>query len=856
VFAGNETQGLRYGTIETPNKFFLSWKEDPQDQSRGLLYKYLLKMCGKARFLEIIRDFVLFDSGVKKLPRPHQYFAVKSAQAHAKAGKGGIIWHTQGSGKSIVMVFLAKWLTENYPNARILVITDRDELDDQIENRVFKPVGVDIHRASSGADLLAKISATLPRIVCTLIHKFGNRGETDFEEWIKTLEESRVPVYGDFFVFIDEAHRSHKQDGKFHRALKAVLPNAIFIGFTGTPLLANDADVTREIFGDYIHKYQQKEAVQDGVVLDLAYDARDIDQYISSPDKLDDGFSTITEGMTKKQRGILQKRYATLSKVHSAKSRLENIVDDIVQDFTSKKLGVTRLALGRGNAMLVAPSIYDACRYYDFFQNTPLRDNVAVITSYEPHVKDIKTEQVGLGSETEKQFIYDLYENGILKYVTSKAGMTKAETYETNAKHQFLEEPDRMKLLIVVDKLLTGFDAPHCSVLYIDKKMQDHGLFQAMCRTNRLDDPDKTVGLIIDYRHLADDVTEAITVYSSAIDQEFTGGADPIVLKTLAENAKIRLEDARDSLKALEEQIPPPKTIEEALLFFCGNVELEDEDPVAAARREALYQGVSSLLRAAADLEGRWEEAEYSPEDVSDIKVEIMHFEQVRQAVKFRSADAFDTKPYESDMRYLIDTFVKAKERETIFSTHNIGLLKLIDEQGAQATFEQIEKELDEIEPTRDIADLSKTAAEMVENNIRKTIIKSKLSDPVYYDKMSDALNRLIEERKAKTLVYADYCKKIEALVKQAQSGNLDGTPTQLDTSGKKALWNNLGQNLDAALQLHHAMLHLPDSWRGNVMKERNVQGRIHEALQKASASSDTSEVQRLFGIIKEQAEY
>jgi len=222
VFAGNETQGLRYGTIETANKFFLSWKEDPKNTSRGLLYKYLLKMCEKERFLEVIRDFVLFDHGKKKLPRPHQYFAIKNAQAHVRAGKGGIIWHSQGTGKSIVMVFLAKWLTEHDPDARILVVTDREELDDQIENRVFKPVGVDIHRATSSLDLLTKISATVPPIICTLIHKFGNHGEMEFEHWIKTLQESRVAVHGNFYVFVDEAHRSHKKDGKFHRAPEIV----------------------------------------------------------------------------------------------------------------------------------------------------------------------------------------------------------------------------------------------------------------------------------------------------------------------------------------------------------------------------------------------------------------------------------------------------------------------------------------------------------------------------------------------------------------------------------------------------------------------------------------------------------
>ena len=250
IFAGNDSEGLQYGAICTPEKYFLKWKEDEQDNSRFKLDKYLVKMCEKRRLLELMHDFVVFDGGIKKLPRAHQYFGVKAAQAHARDKKGGIIWHTQGSGKSIVMVLLAKWILENNPNARVAIITDRDELDKQIE-RVFIEAGEGIKRTSSGRDLMSQLGQAKPRLLCSLVHKFGRRDVDDFDAFIKELEAQPSPTAGEVFVFVDECHRT--QSGKLHRVMKAMMPNAIFVGFTGTPLLAKDKATSLEVFGGYIH---------------------------------------------------------------------------------------------------------------------------------------------------------------------------------------------------------------------------------------------------------------------------------------------------------------------------------------------------------------------------------------------------------------------------------------------------------------------------------------------------------------------------------------------------------------------------------------------------------------------------
>ncbi len=271
IFAGNDTEGLRYGTIGTPEKYFLSWKEDENIDEGYKLDKYLKRLCNKQRLIELMYDFILFDGGIKKLPRAHQYFGVKAAQEHVKQRKGGIIWHTQGSGKSIVMVMLAKWILENNPVARVVIITDRDELDKQIE-RVFKDAGEKIKRSSSGRDLLTQLREATPRLLCSLIHKFGRQDVDNFTAFIKDLEAQPSQTIGEIFVFVDECHRT--QSGRLHRVMKAIMPNAVFMGFTGTPLLKKDKATSLEVFGGYIHTYKFSEGVEDGVILDLVYEAR------------------------------------------------------------------------------------------------------------------------------------------------------------------------------------------------------------------------------------------------------------------------------------------------------------------------------------------------------------------------------------------------------------------------------------------------------------------------------------------------------------------------------------------------------------------------------------------------------
>jgi type I restriction enzyme R subunit len=302
VFAGNDSEGLQYGTTGTEAKYFLKWKEDEQDNTGYKLDKYLRKMCSKPRLIELMHDFILFDGGVKKLPRVHQYFGIKAAQQHVQQRQGGIIWHTQGAGKSILMVLLAKWILENKPHARVAIITDRDELDKQIE-RVFGDAGETIQRANSGRDLMSQLAQATPRLLCALVHKFGRKDVDDFDAFIKELEAKPSQTVGDIFVFVDECHRT--QSGRLNRVMQAMMPNAVFIGFTGTPLLKQDKQTSLEVFGGYIHTYKFSEAVEDGVVLDLIYEARDIDQRLGSTERIDQWFEAKTKALNDWQKDEL-----------------------------------------------------------------------------------------------------------------------------------------------------------------------------------------------------------------------------------------------------------------------------------------------------------------------------------------------------------------------------------------------------------------------------------------------------------------------------------------------------------------------------------------------------------------------
>jgi len=844
LFAGNDAQGLRYGTATTDEKFFVAWKSeediDSEQISAGaLLDRPLAQMCEKSRMLDLIRNFIIFDAGRKKVPRVHQFHGVKAAQQRIAQREGGVIWHTQGSGKSILMVLIAKWLLEHDPEARILVITDRDELDKQIEG-VMRNAGVigsdsPSPRITSRREFLEKLSAPTPRLLCALLHKF----EPD-------LKTPPPPIHGRFYVFVDECHRT--QGGDMNKQMKRWLTHAVFIGFTGTPLLRKDRQTTREVFGSFIHTYKFHEAVADGVVLDLKYEARLVDQDLAVHDAVDSWFAEKTRFLNNYQKAVLRKHWATMEKLMSSAERKERIIADIIHDFGVRP----RLNNDRGTAILVAASIYDACHYYRLLQNTHFGPFCGIITSFEPNHNGISREP----SNSDERYKFDTYTQHVLV-----AGQTTKQ-YEDEIKRRFIDEPANTKLLIVVSKLLTGFDAPSCTYIYLDNELHDHNLFQAICRTNRLDGEDKPYGQIVDYKKLFQDVQHSIAVYTSEeLDAETCGDDANVTVKDWLVEGRRKLDEAREALHHLCEPVLSPKEIEQYLRYFCGDgnraASLDETEPL----RIAYYKGTAALLRAYADLAQNLMEAGYRVEEAAAIREETEWHAEVRAAIKRHSGEELDIKPYEAEMRHLINTYIQADHAVVIGNLNGLTLTEQIVETGIH---DAIAKKLNVK------GKLSRNAiAEGIINNVRKTIIRDRLTDPRFYEQMSKLLDDLIKQSREDATEYEAFLKNAEAMVKQMAKKNTGSHPAALNNHAEAiVLFNNLStiaamtfvcpgnedEKAALALELDRAIREkAPAGWKSDCEGPRGKQ--VRNALFPLLAK-DREATRAVFDIAREQPGY
>jgi type I restriction enzyme R subunit len=854
VMAGSDSQGLRYGTTGTPEQFFVEWKDEATGGARGapapgaLLDWPLAQLCGKARLLDLIRNCVLFDAGQKKVPRPHQYFGLKAAQQRIAKREGGVIWHTQGSGKSILMVLLAKWLLEHDPAARILVVTDRDELDKQIEG-VMKNAGVigadsPSPRITSRAEFVQKLGAATPRLLCALVHKFDPAD----------LKGPPPHVQGHFYLFVDECHRT--QGGEMNKQMKRWLEGAIFVGFTGTPLLRKDKVTTRDVFGTYIHTYKFHEGVADGVILDLKYEARDVPQRLTSQAAIDAWFERKTRGLNNFQKAVLRKRWATMEQLMSAGERKQRIIASIIEDFSLKP----RLNNDRGTAILVAASIYDACHYFRLFQNTNFGPYCGIVTSYEPNHNAISREP----ANSDERYKFDTYTQHVL------SNEQTTNQYEDEAKRRFIEEPANLKLLIVVSKLLTGFDAPSCTYIYLDNELRDHNLFQAICRTNRLDGDDKDYGYIVDFKELFGDVQEAIAVYSSdELDTDQGGGGDNNVhLKDWLAEGKLKLDEAREALRYLCEPVPLPREVEQYLHYFCGDAAnpnaLNETEPL----RVEFYKATATFVRAFAAIAQELAAAGYADAEAAALRNEIESYGDLRAAIKRHSGEELDIKPYEADMRHLLNTYIQADSATDLGELADMSLTELIVDTGIH---DAIARKLNEK------GKLSRNAiAEGIINNVRKTIIRDQLTDPRFYDQMSKLLDDLISQSRIDTAAYEAFLRNAEALVKRLAAKQPEaGVPAALH--GKRAataIYNNLPRILAAgraevaevaepgaeygdslvrlALEIDRVMRErAPAGWKGDQAREAQVLNALFPLLDR-----DREATLALFALIKNQPGY
>ena len=848
VFAGSDSQGLRYGTTGTPEQFFVEWKDEAPTGAApaagALLDRPLAQMCNKARLLDLIRNFIIFDAGYKKVPRPHQFFGANAAQTRISKREGGVIWHTQGSGKSIVMVLLAKWILEHDPAARVLVVTDRDELDKQIEG-VMKNAGVIgpdavSPRITCRAQFIEKLGATTPRLLCALIHKFD----------VADLQGDPPSVSGRFYVFVDECHRT--QGGDMNRQMKRWLEGAVFIGFTGTPLLRKDKPMTRDIFGTYIHTYKFHEGVADRVILDLKYEARDVPQRLTSQVAIDQWFEQKTKGLNNFQKAVLRKRWATMEELMSAGERKQRIIANIIEDFSLRP----RLNNNRGTAILVSASIYDACHYYRLFQHTNFGRHCGIVTSYEPNHNAISREP----ANSDERYKFDTYTLQVLR-----DGQTTKQ-YEEEAKRRFITEPAQMKLLIVVSKLLTGFDAPSCTYIYLDNQLRDHNLFQAICRTNRLDGDDKDYGHIVDFKELFGEVQEAIAVYSSDeldIDSG-SGGDNNVHLNDWLSEGRKRLDQTREALSYLCEPVQLPREMEQYLHYFCGDAANANALTETETLRISFYKAVAVYVRAFAAIAQHLSEAGYSDSESAAIQKEVDFYSEIRSAIKKHSGEELDIKPYEADMRHLLNTYVQADPATDLGELSKMSLTEVIIKTGIH---DAIARKLN------DKGKLSRNAiAEGIINNVRKTIVRDQLTDPRFYEQMSRLLDDLIKQSREDAAEYEEFLRNAEALVKRLVAKQADdGVPAALHGRREATvIYNNLphilaagspetdgvakssDERLRLALEIHRVMREqAPAGWKGDQAREAQVLNALFPLLDRNREATRV-----LFEVVKRQPDY
>lgn len=857
IMAGNPTEGIRYGAIGTKAKYYMEWQEEAasEEEKADKLSRHIRQLASPERLLEIVYDFVMFDSGLKKLCRQNQYFAVKAVQEHIKgqiAGvdqhgfhvwnggkrKGGIIWHTQGSGKSLTMLLIWRWIKEFDPKAKLLIITDRKELDDQIQ-KVFSSVGMQVHRAKSGMDLMDSLKSNEGECdaVCSLIHKFGTKEENGDDpqaakEYLKEADDSLKEALAgrNLYVYVDECHRT--QSGDMHKAMTEALPNAMLIGFTGTPLLKADKPSV-SVFGQYIHKYLFPEAVRDGVILDLRYEARNITQSLSDPAKVDSWFEQKTEGLSPLGKAKLQKEWGKKQKILSSKSRIGKIAMDVVFDFATKP----RLLDGaRGNAILVCGSIKEACQYYLELKDSELKGKVAVVTSYIPSHEKVKGESTGDG-DTENIFKHDVYAEMIAESMgcEKEKAASFAEDFEKKVKKLFVEQPERMRLLIVVDKLLTGFDAPSATYIYLDKPMENHELFQSICRPNRPDpeDESKDYGYIVDYRNLFGKIKTAIEDYTSA---DPFGGYDPEdvdgLLKDFSEDAYQKTESLRVELQTLCSGVKGT-TQQDYMEVFCPFDSMSEEERVRREqKRLVLYKTVDAFVRAVATM-GSELKVHYG-DKAERIRQDAKFYEEAAKAVKLGSGDYVDMKLYEPHMRRLIDQYIDASPSKIVEGFEDLSLVEMIVKNGDDLETAP--------EAVREI--IGEGQQQLIANNIRALLVKSPSVSASAHMKMSELLEKLLLDLKKNAIEYRQFLAQVKQMVAQIKDpSKVKGYPKEIGTRARQDLYALFGSDEQAALEVDEAIRKKrQDMWREVPARRKKIEIEVRQAVERVLAAKFGSE--------------
>lgn len=796
----NETQ---YATCNTPKKFWAVWKEEDEDwlqeQISKTVYhrlptnqdKNIISLFHPERLLELTRYFVLFDKNEKKIARYQQYFAIKEIlktveQTDQNGNRqGGVIWHTQGSGKSLTMVMLAKYLLTEMQNInpKVIVVTDRKELDKQI-HRTFHHTRLKASRATSGKHLVDLINDNSADIVMTLVHKFD------------TAAVKQKPILSrDIFILVDESHRT--QYGELHNKMKQVFPNACYLGFTGTPLMKKEKN-TMVKFGKLIHAYTIADGVRDKAIVPLLYEGKMVEQTVNRK-AIDHRLEMITRHLNEKQKEEVMRKWSQFERIASSDQRIKMIAFDINEHF----LHNYKTKGSHFKAMLATNSKKEAIRYLEAFEE--LGDlNCAVVIS-PPDQREGYHEMDESTDDKVQQF---------WKRMMDKYG--NEEAYEEAIKDEFINGDD-IDLLIVVDKLLTGFDAPRATVLYVDKPMKEHTLLQAIARVNRLYEG-KDYGLIIDYRGLLDKLDEAMEMYSGAGLENF----DPKDLKGTLYDVISVIGTLRHYHTELVNIFIPVKNKNDIEEY---EVLLENEE-----LREHFYRVLSQFGRhLAIALESENVYRALGPEELNRYKKDLKFYQELRKNVKLRYSDTIDHKEYEAKMQMLMDNYISAEE--VIRITNPVDIM---DEKG-------FEEELQRLQSPRAKADAIRT-------RLSKRIETKWDENPAYYKKFSERIEETLQAYKEKRISETEYLERMKEILRDFRTGasgitypdNIRRNPNAQafygvvkeiigetnDLTGKDELMGELALKVDEIIEEHSKV-----DWHDNMEVHNRIAQELDDLL-------------------------
>lgn len=776
LLIGTNGKELKYGATGTSNKFYAVWKEKgvvdkdmaararilikrkidsaiykqiltdlngytkghtqrinriPTEQDRGII-----SLFEPARLLDLTKNYILFDAGVKKLSRYQQYFAIhkmleriaeeETISSGIKRRRGGLVWHTQGSGKSLTMVMFVKALIENphIGNPRVIIVTDRKDLDKQIKD-TFKNCNLkkEVVQATSGQNLLDLLKEKNLAVITTLVHKFESAAKK---------KAGFVDSDENIFVLVDEAHRS--QSGIASLEMNRIIPNACYIGFTGTPLMKNERESWRK-FGGYIDKYTIDDALADKIILPLIYEGRYVD-LVQNEEQIDKHMERITEGLNEKQRKELQK-YIGTKIIKDNPQRILEISYDIEKHFIQhfQNTGL--------KAQIVAPSKYSAILFQNFFQAQG-KIRTAVIISDEHDDGDEE----------------NTHKNEVVKYLdVVRKNHSSVASYEKDAVDSFKYNDDGIEIIIVVDKLLTGFDAPRNTVLYLAKDLRDHNLLQAIARVNRLHENKKlpkTAGYIIDYSENAKNINTAMKLFGNYDESDVRGALIDVGEKVH------ELEEGYSLLHDLFKEIKGSSD-DEAFL------QLLDDAP----KREMFYKTLNAFIKSLNEcfvLQDFVHEFKYLDMYTRELK----KFMELRRAASIKYADRVDLSEYKQSLVNILDKYVDARGVELLTKQINITDRKQFEE-----AIETLGSD--------------KSKAEAIAAQTQKTITEKMDSDPEFYDRFSKKISDILAKMREGKLADVAALKQLKLIEGDVVNKKDDSLPAEIIAEkGSDVFYRNL----------------------------------------------------------------